>query len=264
MNQILLAIASGMFYFLATLLLALRFNQNRPENQVTKSHLFSAAVALLLHALLLGSLLPAPQGINLSFFNSLTLFAWVIALVGIIVGVRNRLEFIELIVFPVCIVSMILALAFPVPATHPVDFSLLLDIHILLSIVAYGILSSAALLALVLALQDYQLHHHKTSRLGNLLPPLLSVERLMFQLIIAGFGLLTLALTTGFMFTADWFNHKILFSCLAWLVFLVLLIGRYAAGWRGRKAIRWTLGGVLALMLAFFGTKLVLEFILGR
>ncbi|HEX7028421.1 MAG TPA: cytochrome c biogenesis protein CcsA [Gammaproteobacteria bacterium] len=264
MNQILLAIASGMFYLLATLLLALQFKQNRPENQVTKSHLFSTAVALLLHALLLGSLLPVSQGINLSFFNSLTLFAWVIALVGLVVGLSNRLEFIGLIIFPICIVSMILALTFPGPVTRPVDFTLLLDIHVLLSIVAYGILSSAALLALVLALQDYQLHHHITGRLGNLLPPLLSVERLMFQLIMAGFGTLTLALITGFMFTTDWFNHKILFSCLAWLVFLVLLIGRYVAGWRGRKAIRWTLGGVLALMLAFFGTKLVMEFILSR
>lgn len=264
MNLILLAIASSMFYFLATLLLALRFNQNRMENQVTKSHLFSAIVALLLHALLLGSLLPVAQGINLSFFNSLTLFAWVIGLVGVIVGVRNKLEFIGLIIFPICFISIILALAFPGPVLRPVDLSLLLDIHILLSIVAYGLLSSAALLALVLALQDYQLHQHKTGRLGNLLPPLLSVERLMFQLIMAGFGLLTLALITGFMFTADWFNHKILFSCLAWLVFLVLLIGRYVAGWRGRKAIRWTLGGVLALMLAFFGTKLVVEFILGK
>lgn len=250
-----------MFYFLTTVLLSLRFKQNLPENQVTKSHLFSAIVALLLHALLLGSLLPVPQGIDLSFFNSLTLFAWVIALVGLLVGTRNRLEFIELIIFPVCIVSIVLALTFPEPV-RPAGLTLLLDIHILLSIVAYGLLSSAALLALVLALQDYQLHHHKTGRLGNLLPPLLSVERLMFQLIMAGFGLLTLALITGFMFTTDWFNHKILFSCLAWLVFLVLLVGRYAAGWRGRKAIRWTLGGVMALMLAFFGTKLVLEFIL--
>lgn len=264
MNQILLAIASGMFYFLATLLLALRFNRGRAESQVTKSHLFSAIVALLLHALLLGKILPVAQGIDLSFFNSLTLFVWVIALISVIVGMRNKLEHLGLIIFPLCIASIVFALAFPSPAPHPVDFSVLLDIHILLSITAYGLLSSAALLALVLALQDYQLHHHKTGRLGNLLPPLLSVERLMFQLIMAGFGLLTLALVTGFMFTADWFNHKILFSCLAWLVFLVLLIGRHAAGWRGRTAIRWTFGGILALMLAFFGTKLVLEFILAR
>lgn len=264
MNQILLAITSSMFYLLATLLLALRFNQDRAESQVTKSHLFSAAVALLLHALFLGDILLVSQGLNLSFFNSLTLFVWVIAVISVIIGVRNKLEYIGLIILPLCIVSIALALVFPGSTTRPINFSALLDIHILLSIVAYGLLSSAALLALVLALQDYQLHHHKSGRLGNLLPPLLSVERLMFQLIMVGFVLLTLALITGFMFTEDWFNHKILFSGTAWLVFLILLIGRHVAGWRGRKAIRWTFGGVLALMLAFFGTKLVLEFILGR
>jgi ABC-type uncharacterized transport system permease subunit len=264
MNQILLAIASSMFYFLATLLLAMRLNQDRAESQVTKSHLFPAFIALALHVLVLWEILPVPHGLNLSFFNSLTLFAWVIALISILVSMGNKLEYIGVIIFPLCITSIVLALVFPDSTFRPVTFSALLDIHILLSILAYGLLSCAALLALVLAAQDYQLHHHKTGRLGNILPPLLSVERLMFQLIVAGFGLLTLAVITGFMFAEDWFNHKILFSCIAWLVFLVLLIGRYAAGWRGRTAVRWTLGGILALMLAFFGTKLVFEFILAR
>ncbi|HEY3486643.1 MAG TPA: cytochrome c biogenesis protein CcsA, partial [Gammaproteobacteria bacterium] len=121
-----------------------------------------------------------------------------------------------------------------------------------------------ALLALLLSIRDYQLHHRLQGRLIQTLPPLQTLENIMFQLIAAGFTLLTFALASGFAFTSDWFNHKIVFSCIAWLVFLTLLCGRHLAGWRGRVAIRWTLGGIILLMLAFFGTKLVLEIILQR
>lgn len=269
MNQILLTITASMFYALATLLLALGFSQNatpapNPHRNNAKSHLFSIIVALGLHALLLSGLLFTPQGLSFGFFNSLTLFAWIIAIASIIIGLRNRLEYIGLIVFPICIISMALALIFPATHTRPPDLSLLLEIHILLSILAYCLLSLAGLLALILAVQDYQLHQRKTGLLADRLPPLQTTEILMFRIITVGFALLTLALISGFMFTEDWFNHKILFSCIAWCVFLILLAGRYLAGWRGRIAIRWTLAGMIALMLAFFGTKLVLEFILGR
>lgn len=269
MNQILLSITASMFYALATLLLALRLSQGpaqdpNPDRQNAKSHLFSTVVALGLHALLLSNILFTPQGLGFGFSNSLTLFAWIIALASIVIGLRNRLEYIGLIVFPVCIVSIVLALVFPATHIRPLDMSLLLEIHILLSILAYCLLSLAGLLALILAAQDYQLHQRKTGTLADKLPPLQTTETLMFRIITMGFILLTLALISGFMFAEDWFNHKILFSCIAWCVFLVLLTGRHLAGWRGRLAIRWTLAGIIALMLAFFGTKLVLEFILHR
>jgi ABC-type uncharacterized transport system permease subunit len=90
----------------------------------------------------------------------------------------------------------------------------------------------------------------------------------MFQLIGAGLVLLTLSLITGFLFLEDMFAqhlaHKTILSLLAWLVFAILLLGRYRSGWRGRIAIRWTLGGFISLMLAYFGSKMVLELILNR
>ena len=100
----------------------------------------------------------------------------------------------------------------------------------------------------------------------RLLPPLQTMETLLFEMLWVGQVLLTLSIVTGFLFFEDLFGqrlvHKTVFSLLAWLVYAILLWGRHRNGWRGSQAVRWTLGGFAALMLAYFGTKLVLEFIL--
>lgn len=264
MNNILLAITTSSFYFLATLLLVLRLARTT-DNQITSStaQVSPAFVGIVLHCLLLSKLIFHSNGINLGFFNSLTLFAWLTTIVGIILMLRARLDFLGLVLFPISVLTIILALAIPSNEGHIHLLSPALQAHIMFSIFAYGVLSIAALLAITLALQDYQLQHRKLGQLLQALPPLESIENLLFKLIALGFGLLTLALISGFIFTDDWFNHKIIFSCIAWLVFLGLLIGRHQAGWRGTTAIRWTLGGIISLMLAFFGSKLVLEIIMG-
>ncbi len=255
----LLAISACTFYLVATVLITL--HMRRPA-QLTPASYVSPVTALLLHALLIYQLVFIAGGLNLSFFNSLCMFAWLTTFGGIIINLRNRLESLGLFLYPVSIISIVLAVIFYTPAPEMTNPPIYLQIHIISSIFAYCILSIAALLSIVLAIQDYQLHHHKPGRITASLPPLQTVEKLLFQVITMGFLLLTLSLLTGFMFTDDWFNHKIIFSCLAWGVFLVLLFGRHLAGWRGKTAIRWTLGGIVSLMLAFFGTKLVLEIIL--
>lgn len=98
------------------------------------------------------------------------------------------------------------------------------------------------------------------------IPPLQTMEKLLFDSIVAGFIGLTLALLSGFVFLQDLFAqhlaHKTVLSIIAWLVFATLLAGRFTLGWRGRTAIRWTLSGFISLMLAYFGSKLVYEFII--
>lgn len=93
-----------------------------------------------------------------------------------------------------------------------------------------------------------------------------SVEQLMFRFIVTGFLLLTLALVTGFLFFENIFAqhlvHKTALSVIAWVVFAVLLVGRHVAGWRGRTAVQWTLAGFILMGLAYFGSKIVLEWIL--
>ena len=102
----------------------------------------------------------------------------------------------------------------------------------------------------------------------NALPPLERTETLMFALLVTGFGLLTLSLASGFFYLENMFAqhlvHKTVLSALAWLGYGVLLYGRWRYGWRGKRAVNWTIAASTLLMLAYFGSKLVLEFVLRR
>jgi ABC-type uncharacterized transport system permease subunit len=141
-----------------------------------------------------------------------------------------------------------------------------LSVHILSSVMAFGVLSIAAVYALFVTLIDHFLRSHRLNRLMRNLPALEVLEAHLFQLITAGFVILTVALGTGLVFVSDLFEqhlaHKTILSCLAWLVFGVLLWGRQFRGWRGRLAVRLTLAGMVILLLSYFGSKLVLEVML--
>jgi ABC-type uncharacterized transport system permease subunit len=143
-----------------------------------------------------------------------------------------------------------------------------LTAHILLSMAAAALLFAAAVTALLLVFLDRRLRTGRIADLPTVLPPLDALERVMFRLIGAGFVLLTLALFTGFVFVTNLFTQhlidKTVLSLIAWTIFGVLLIGRIRFGWRGRSAVRWTLSGFAVLALAYFGTKFVLEEMLGR
>jgi ABC-type uncharacterized transport system permease subunit len=143
-----------------------------------------------------------------------------------------------------------------------------LTAHILLSMAAAALLLAAAVTALLLVFLDRRLRARRIADLPSALPPLDSVEKVMFRLIGAGFVLLTLALLTGFIFVTNiWTQHlahKTILSCIAWIIFGVLLIGRIRSGWRGRSAVLWTLSGFGFLILSYFGSKFVLEYLLNR
>jgi ABC-type uncharacterized transport system permease subunit len=140
--------------------------------------------------------------------------------------------------------------------------------HILLATLAFAFVTVGAVLAVALAFLERRLRARKP--LGRLaaLPPMDTLERGMFQTIGIGFALLSLALFSGFFFVEDLFAqhlvHKTVLACVAWVIFGVLLAGRAKFGWRGRTALYWTLGGFLLLGLAYFGSKLILENLLGR
>ena len=140
--------------------------------------------------------------------------------------------------------------------------------HILLSMGAAALLFAAAVTAMLLVFLDRRLRTRRIIDLPSGMPPLDALEKLLFRLIGAGFGLLTLALFTGFVFVTNLFTQnlvqKTVLSLIAWLLFGVLLIGRVRYGWRGRSAVRWTLSGFGILAVAYFGVKFVLEDVLGR
>jgi ABC-type uncharacterized transport system permease subunit len=143
-----------------------------------------------------------------------------------------------------------------------------LTAHILLSMAAAALLFAAAVTAVLLLFLEKRLRTRKLSNLPSALPPLDALEKIMFRLIGAGFGFLTLALFTGFVFVTNLFTQnlvqKTVLSLIAWLVFGVLLIGRMRFGWRGRSAVQWTLSGFGILAVAYFGVKFVLETLYGR
>jgi ABC-type uncharacterized transport system permease subunit len=129
-------------------------------------------------------------------------------------------------------------------------------------------LSIAACLAMFLAAQERALRVRRFGGWLRALPPLTRTEALMFRLIRGGFAVLTLALLSGALFVDDiraqHLVHTTVLSVLAWLVFGTLLYGRWRHGWRGQQAVRLTLAGMLVLVLAFFGSKFVLELVLHR
>ena len=122
--------------------------------------------------------------------------------------------------------------------------------------------------AVLVAVQDQHLRNRHPGGFIRALPPLQTMEVLLFEMIGLGFFLLSLALVSGLMFLENMFDqnlaHKTILSGIAWLVFGTLLWGRFRFGWRGRTAITWTLSGFVVLMLAYFGSKAVLELILQR
>lgn len=141
-------------------------------------------------------------------------------------------------------------------------------IHIVLSTLAYALLTLTAALAVAQALLDRRLRRRQPLGWLTILPSMEALEAGTFQALTAGFIVLTLALFSGFLFVNDLFAqhllHKTVLSCLGWVVFAVLLFGRWRFGWRGRTAMGWTLSGFALLGLAYFGSKFVLETLLGR
>ena len=170
------------------------------------------------------------------------------------------------IVFPLAALILILSLYFPSQEHISQAYDWQMNTHILSSILAFSLLSIAALQAIFLAIQEQQLRQHPPNKLILSLPSLQSMEILLFQLISTGIILLTLSLASGFFFIENLFAqhlvHKTILSILAWLIFSALLFGRVRYGWRGQTATQWTLIGFTFLLLAYFGSKMVLELIL--
>ncbi|WP_017365899.1 cytochrome C assembly family protein [Methylococcus capsulatus] len=220
------------------------------------------------HALTLSTLFDAEGDLNIGFLNTLSAAAWMIATVLLAVTFFRPVEKLGIVVFPMAALGLALKLSFPESTHFLKNHSLEMRLHVVVSMLAYSFLNIAALQAIVLAVQDWRLKTHHASGFVRSLPPLQTMEKLLFQLIGAGFVLLSVSLVTGFLFVEDLFGqhlaHKTVLSIAAWGVFAALLGGRRFRGWRGRTAIRWTLGGFAALMLAYFGSKMVLELVLHR
>jgi len=154
------------------------------------------------------------------------------------------------------------------PAREVAELGWPLAAHVVLALGSAGMFAVAAVLVVLLALQDAQLRSRHPAAWLTALPPVESLEHAMFTVIATGMAALTVAILIGLMFVTDLFGqhlvHKAILALAAWFTFALLLIGRWRFGWRGRKAAGYTLVGFGVLALAYFGSKFVLEILLGR
>ncbi|NOQ65020.1 MAG: phosphohydrolase [Methyloprofundus sp.] len=238
------------------------------ENQYKKIALNLAGLAVLMHLLSFSLSVWQKQGIDFSFFHTTSITSLIIAFLLRVTALSKPVEKLGIVLFPIAALMLALDMAYPSPVKLSQDYSLAMNTHILSSIIAFSLLAIAAVQALLLAVQNNQLRNHSLGRFMLALPPLQAMESLLFQMISTGLLFLSISLFSGFIFIEDLFAqhlvHKTLLSIIAWLVFTSLLVGRRLYGWRGKIAVRWTLFGFIVLLLAYFGSKLVLELILNK
>jgi ABC-type uncharacterized transport system permease subunit len=224
--------------------------------------------AVVLHGALLYPRVFGGNGVNLGFFNAGSLISWLVAAILMLSALRKPVENLGIVLLPLAALAILLDATFTSSHIIHTTGHWQLDAHILISMLAYSLLTIAMMQAILLAVQEHHLRNRQPGGFIRSLPPLQTMESLLFQMIGVGFSLLTVGLLIGLLFLQNIFAqhlvHKTVLSLIAWVVFAVLLWGRWRHGWRGRTAIRWTLGGFFTLALAYFGSKMVLELLLRR
>ena len=227
-------------------------------------------LALALHGLTLAQELFGEGGMRFGFSLALSLMLWLALVFYWIESFYTRMEGLQMLGLPLAAACVLMPALFPGQRLLFNVDSLAFRTHFLIAMLAYSLFTLAALHALLMALAEKRLHAGRMSPLIASLPPLMTMETLLFRLIHVAFLLLTLTLISGVFFSESLFgkplpfDHKTVFAIVAWFIFAALLLGRHLRGWRGRLALRWTLAGFVALMLAYVGSRFVIEVILGR
>ncbi len=227
--------------------------------------------ALIVHGVLLHRALFADERLDLSLGNSLSLIAGVTVAMYWIVSFRYRMGILQPVILWIAALLVLSPLVLTTDKQVTYSGLLAFKVHLVVSLMAYGLFAIAALHAILMGVLEQRLHDHdkRISPLGKL-PSLVAMDSLLFQMILAGFLLLTATLASGVFFSEALFgkpfllNHKVVFSFLSWLIYAGLLAGRQFWGVRGRRAARWTLVGFAMLLVAYVGSKFVLEVILHR
>ena len=225
-----------------------------------------ALVAAILNGMAVWQEVLRETGVAFGVFDMLSVASLVVVGIVVLSALRRPLENLFVVILPFAATSMVLALftgdTYVPRTTVPVG----VFAHAVTSVTAYGLLTAAAVQAVIVWLQDRSLRTRRASMLTSL-PPLQTMEALLFELLLFGVALLTAAVASGFLFIDDIFErrgmvHHIVITLASWFVFAVLLWGRYRLGWRGAQAARWAMSGFALLLLGYFGSKAVLELVL--
>ena len=227
-------------------------------------------VALVAHGVALHSAIFPGEEMRFGFGVAMSLMVWLAICFYWVETLYTRLDGLHAVVMPAGVLASTIPMLFPGEHVLANAASPAFRAHFVIAMLAYSLFTLAALHALLMSVAGRQLHNARFSRLLTSLPPLMTMEALLFRLIAIAFSLLTLTLATGVMFSESLFgqafrvDHKTVFAGISWLLFGALLLGRNLWGWRGRIALRWTLAGFVALMLAYVGSRFVIEVVLQR
>lgn len=246
-----------------------RHDPNSAGQTAVKLHTPLIAIGLILHGYILYNSL-FQNGLNLGLTNALSAISWLTVLIYWLTDIKHRLHSLQAFVLPPSALFVLLQGFLPSPHLVPYADQPLFLAHLVIALLAYSLFTFAALHAMLMAVAERSLHNKPTFIKLPDFPPIMPMEILLFRVIAAGFVLLTLTLISGMLFSEQIFhqalklNHKNIFTVISWLIFGSLLLGRHINGWRGRTAIGWTLTGFVVLMLAYVGSKFVLEVILHK
>ena len=255
-----LAVAAALLYLVAAL----------PAPALQRFCAPAWLVAWLLHLLLLvadvGGLGQPEHGMRLGFAPVLSMTVWLLIAVHTIESRFVPLPGVRRALGVAGALAVLTALLFP-GAVRPIEHELA-PLHYALGVASYALFAAAVLHALMLDAAERRLRAGASAAAAAgpaLGLPLLQLERITFRFVEAGFGVLTATMILGASDVERWhWDHKWVFSALAWCVFAALLVGRHLRGWRGRRATRWLYIGAVLLLLSYAGSRFVFEVLLGR
>lgn len=264
--MILLYVAVALLYGLAAWL----YGSHGMRPAQPRAALAVLAAALVLHALSLVRATVAPGGLDVSFPQALSVVAWLTTLVAAGSGLMRKLPGVAAIVLPVAALCAVSPAVGGAPHRFVYGRETLAALHIAVALVGYAFCVVAALQALLLLGLERRVHRGAAPAWADGALPVLTLERVLFRLVIVGFTLLTATLASGIVFSEQLFGraipftHKNVLSLAGFVAFAVLLYGRWRHGWRGRRALYAVVAGTILLLLGYLGSKFVAQILLGR
>ena len=257
-------VALTIFAYLVAAAWQLRFApQNR--GRLSKRSALLGVIAVLSHATVLGTQVSSQTSSALSLVDASSLAFLMTNIATLALLALRPLQTLLIGLFPLSALAVLIAAIGP-DTVSPLALQPGTIIHIAGSLAANALLAMSAMQAIIVSIQDRRLRAHNNSGLTQWLPPLQKMERLLFELLLIGFLLLSFSIVSGFLFLEDMLAqhvaHKTVFTISAWLIYASLLWGHHYLGWRSRSAVKLTLIGFALILLAYYGSKLVLEWIL--
>lgn len=220
--------------------------------------LILSCLALSTHGWILYKLIDTPQGQNLAWPLMLSFMLWLMNLLIILSSTQSKSENLSVLTYPITAIVLGLALVASGTEVYATKAHPGMLTHILISLTSMSLLTLASFQAILMGVQNALLKHHRPSPMLRILPPLQTMEHLLFIIIWCGFGLLTGTLVSGFLSEIPLtllVLPKMLLAFSAWVGLVLLLVGRYCFGWRGPTAIRWTISITFLALISYYGTK---------